>query len=341
MFRQWKRPGWVLGGLGVAALFASSLGAKTAVPGTVNYVEGQVALDGQQLSSKSVGSAQLERDQTLDTNQGKAEVLLTPGVFLRLGDHSELRMMSPDLTDTRVQLVQGEAMVEVTELFKDNSIRVLEDGSATKLNKNGLYEFSADNPPRVRVYDGKAEVTQGDQRVELKKGKETYLSASLHSQKFDRDERDPLYAWSNLRSEYLAEASVQSARTVLVDNGWGGPGWYWNPGWGMYSFLPGDGILYSPFGWGFYSPGFVYAAPIYGYYGGGHYYRGGHYYNPGVHSPSGNAFGSGRIGGGHVMGSGRPLGGFGGGRAVGGFSGGRSIGSAGGGRAMGGGFGRR
>ena len=37
----------------------------------------------------------------------------------------------------------------------------------------------------------------------------------------------------------------------------------------MYTFLPADGIFYSPFGWGFYSPIYVYRSPFffYGYYG--------------------------------------------------------------------------
>ena len=76
--------------------------------------------------------------------------------------------------------------------------------------------------------------------------------------------QDPLYAWSNLRSEYVAEASMQSAQNVFVGGGsyWYGPGWYWNPYWDMYGFIPGDGIWYSPFGWPFYSPWVV------GFYGG-------------------------------------------------------------------------
>jgi hypothetical protein len=46
-----------------------------------------------------------------------------------------------------------------------------------------------------------------------------------------------------------------------------GPNWYWDPYFASYSFLPYGGFLYSPFGFGFYSP--------YAFYGGG-------YYRPGV-----------------------------------------------------------
>ena len=307
MFTQWKL-------LSLIGLFSAGIGiAATGVPGTINYVEGQVAIGGEPLNSKSVGSAVLDRDQLLETNRGKAEILLTPGVFLRVGDNSEVRMVSPELTNTQVALVRGEAMVEVMQLYKDNNVRVLDNGASTLLEKNGLYAFDADRG-RVAVYDGKARVFSEDQEVELKKGREAHVDGPLQSQKFNRDEHDSLYAWSNLRSEYLSEASAQSARTIVVNNGFYGPGWYWNPWWSMYSFIPGDGFLYSPFGWGFYSPVYVYSAPGYFYH---RPYAG--IRPPVVSSP-------GRISGGHPMTSN----GFSG-RAMGGFSAG--------GRAGGGGFG--
>ena len=37
----------------------------------------------------------------------------------------------------------------------------------------------------------------------------------------------------------------------------------WDPWFSCYTFIPGDGIFYSPFGWGFYSPWWAYQAPIY------------------------------------------------------------------------------
>ena len=57
-------------------------------PGTLNYVEGQVSVQGQIQSPKSVGSTYLEPNQVMDTGKGNAEMLLTPGVYLRLGHNS-------------------------------------------------------------------------------------------------------------------------------------------------------------------------------------------------------------------------------------------------------------
>lgn len=75
----------------------------TLVPGTLNYIEGWVVLDGHQLPAKSVNTTVLEVNQMLDTKQGKAELLLIPGAFLRIGDQSRIRMVSSGLADTRVE----------------------------------------------------------------------------------------------------------------------------------------------------------------------------------------------------------------------------------------------
>src|SRR5579872_3495888 len=107
MFKSWKTLALVL-----AAFTAPMWAANPAQPGTVNYVEGQVSLNGQALTSKAVGSAEVQTGGVLETIQGKAEMLLTPGVFLRLGDDSAVRMDSPGLTNTRVSLLRGKAMVE-------------------------------------------------------------------------------------------------------------------------------------------------------------------------------------------------------------------------------------
>jgi hypothetical protein len=309
----------------LAISFAPALpavAAASAVPGALNYVEGQVSVAGQPVTAHSVGSIQLESNQVLQTVQGRAELLLTPGVFLRAGDNSAVRLISPNLGDTRVAVDRGRAIVEVTEIFKENNLSVALDGATARLDKEGLYSFDAD-ARTIRVFDGKATVVVNDREVNLKKGKQLALANSqLKPASFDSKavaSADPLYSWSNLRSEYEAQASMQSARNIFVGGGayWYGPGWYWNPYWSMYGFIPGDGIWYSPFGWPFYSPWVVYSGGFYrGVYGRGTFL----------------APGRGHVSGGGFVASGRSLGaahasggfahGFAGGGMHGGFSGG-------------------
>jgi hypothetical protein len=245
--------------------------AQTALPGTLNYVEGQVSVDGNQVTTKQIGQVQMSPDQMLTTSRGKAEVLLSPGVFMRVGDNSQIRMVSTGLVDPRVEVVSGEAMVEVDYLAKQSRLDVLERGAEASLLKDGLYKFNADEG-QIQVIDGKAKVTDNNETKEIGKGKQIILSGGpLKPVKFDRKAEDELYRWSNVRAQYLAQANQSTARTLYVNGGWWGPGWYWNPYFSMYSWLPGDGFFWSPFGYPFYSPRYVVYAPTIGrFYGGAH-----------------------------------------------------------------------
>ena len=115
------------------------------MPGTLNYVEGQASMGDQTLNSKSVGTADLGNGQVLETGNGKAEMLLTPGVYLRLGSNSSVKMVSNSLTNTQVSLRQGEAMLEVDDLYKENFIHVSQPGADTRVVKTGLYDFDAND----------------------------------------------------------------------------------------------------------------------------------------------------------------------------------------------------
>ena len=308
----------IYGAVGVLSLAALSIPARAAIPaapGVVNYVEGSVSIDGQPITSKDVGQAEVKQNQTLATGQGKAEMLMTPGVLLRLGPNSAVRMVSPNLTDTRVEVLRGEAMVEATDVHKENNIRILDHGATTTVLKNGLYDFDA-NTPRVSVYDGKAAVQGNDSTVNLGKGKQVLLDGRLKAVSFDRKQTDDLYAWSSLRSQYLAQTSVH---TVGVYGGYPyaygyGPNWYWDPYFASYSFLPYGGFLYSPFGFGFYSPWAFYGGPVIyrqGVFRGGvqptpsrGVFRGGSSPAVGVHGFSGGGFRGGGFSGGGFHGGG-------------------------------------
>ena len=264
-------------------LSAPAFGTVTPLPGTLNYVEGQAHMGSQELNSKSVGSSNLEVGQSISTDKGRAEILLTPGVFLRLDNDSSAQMISPSLTNTEVQLTHGRAMLEVAEIHKQNVIKIDEDGSTTQVLKDGLYAFDA-NSGTVQVFDGKADVLDKDKIVALKSGRELNVEsdARLKAQKFDKkNNEDDFYNWSSLRSEYESEANVDVAR--LGPSGVISPGWFWDPWFSAYTFVPGDGIFYSPFGWGFYSPAWI---GYYGYYGAPYHYRPGYYPHHRVGGPA-------------------------------------------------------
>jgi len=322
-------------------------GAVPPQPGTINYVEGQASLAGRVLGENSAGSARLLAGQALSTQDGRVEVLLTPGVMLRIGKNSAVDMISPDLANTVLLLDKGRALVEVDDIHPENNIRVNVNGASTQLLKIGLYDIDADHG-QIRVFDGKAKVQFNGRQIELKGGRELTLNASaIKARKFDaKAHQDDFYRWASLRSSYLAEANLDAAKKYAGGGGWSpgvwaDAGWYWAPGFDAYTFIPGDGIFYSPFGWGYYSPWFVFGAPAFGYFGGFPHHHFGPGYRP-PHGPGsrfpghashfgGRGFNSGRFGGLHGGSGGFHGGGFhGGGFHGGGFHGGGFHGGSGG-----------
>jgi len=296
-----------------------------AQPGAINYTEGMVYVNGE--SVRGSVNAQVQAGQVLETRDGKAEMLLTPGVFFRLNNNSEAKLLSSSITDLRVQLLKGQAMIEAAQIAPENNFQMMVAGFSTVIAKPGLYEFNADQP-MVSVYDGQVNVRDGDRYITVKKGHQLSLveTAKMKTTGFDTKNTDALYSWSKLRSQYMANANMATAQTIVVDNpGWFyGTGWYWNPYFGSWAFVPGGGFFDSPFGFGFYSPVYwAYNRPYiwghgYGYYG----YRGFNGYRGGAsafRSAPTPAFRGGS-------------GGFTGTRSMGGFSGGA-------GRMGGGGFG--
>ncbi len=209
--------------LGMGMICVPAFAANPARPGTVNYIEGVAYLDGRLLNIQNVGTAELGPGQVLTTSDGKAEVLLTPGIFLRVDDHSAVKMISPDLTKTQVEIEQGRAAVEVDRIFPQNRVQIVDGGVTTQVIKPGYYQFDATHP-EAKVFKGRAEVEVGGKRIEIKDHHELTLSGvavGAHEKPANFDThgaQDELYNWSSLRSQYLAEANNQIALNIVNDN---------------------------------------------------------------------------------------------------------------------------
>jgi hypothetical protein len=235
--------------------------------GVIHYVEGDVSIDGTPVHPKFAEFPDVKASQLVATAEGRAEILLTPGVFLRMAENSSVRMLSNSLADTRLEVVSGSALVEVGELLEHNAISFEASGAHMELAKKGLFRIDA-SPASLRVYEGQARVSSGSENLMVRKGHQIDLGAAkLADTKFDTKETDAFYRWSSRRAEYVAAANVISAR-VTSNSSYGSgftnnPGaWSWNPYFGMFTFLPSNGVYWSPFGSPFYSPAMVWAAYI-------------------------------------------------------------------------------
>jgi len=297
--------------LSVAALAQTTVSAR---PGTLNYTEGQVSIEGRQLTAGAESNTTLAARQSLSTTSGKAEILLTPGMFLRVGSNSTVQMVSPNLTQTELRLQQGRANLEVDQIYNQNRILVDLPNGQAQILKKGLYAFDATNST-VSVFDGQANVYPGAdlhadiKPIEVKGGRRLTLTGdATQPEKFNKDQaKDDLYNWGSLRSQYLGEANLNLAQTYAGSSAFY-PGWYWAGGPYGYTWLPGNGLWWNPYGFGFYSPYYLYGGgPIYGYRGGFYGYRSGAY-----------GYRGGAVTGGY---RGAPVSGFRGG-TVGGFHGG-------------------
>src|SRR6266702_61414 len=110
-----------LAGILLAALLSSpAWGSLPPQPGSINYIEGQASIGAHSITQEAVGTAQLGAGQSLTTKDGRAEILLAPGIFVRIDNRSNLQMVSPGLADTILTLQQGRALVEVAQLRPEN-----------------------------------------------------------------------------------------------------------------------------------------------------------------------------------------------------------------------------
>ena len=70
---------------GTASFVASAQSVISAKSGVIHYAEGRVLLNDQVIESRSGLFPDIKENQQVRTEEGRVEILLTPGVFLRLG----------------------------------------------------------------------------------------------------------------------------------------------------------------------------------------------------------------------------------------------------------------
>src|SRR5579872_501288 len=90
--------------------------------GLIKYLQGPAYLNGKRVVLKTARYPQMRDGETLSTGRGRAELLLSPGAVLRLAESSQVRTDDTQLSNTRITLQQGEALIEVVQLADGNRI---------------------------------------------------------------------------------------------------------------------------------------------------------------------------------------------------------------------------
>lgn len=245
--------------------------------GGINAVTGRAAVrahgsgDWQQVTSKD----DLETGDVLSTGfDGRVEMLLNPGSFLRIGENSEIELVDNSLENLDIHLVRGTAIVEVTgaddtELL----INITTPHTRMAIVRRGLYRVNVVPGDATELIVRKGRVMLERSHTKVKGGDKVIFSDNSFSvaklKKSDK-KRDDLEVWSKGRAETLAQANNRlSSRNVLTlmasyrsswwQSNFGGRNGFW-----LYDAIGGC-YTFFPFAYGWGSPyGTSYGSSLYG-----------------------------------------------------------------------------
>ncbi|HTS30017.1 MAG TPA: hypothetical protein VMH81_29300 [Bryobacteraceae bacterium] len=229
--------------------------------GMVYFFDGSVYLADQRLEQRFGRFPDIGEGRELRTDQGRAEVLLTPGVVLRVGDHSAIRMLSTAFSDTRVELLAGSAIVEANEPASRTNPSLIYKTWQVRMPQEGVYRIDS-QPAQVIVYKGKSEVSaEGDPgSVEVGPGQTLPLAAVLVPEQQSPGSADDFKNWAMNRSQAVSSDNATAAGIVddpsAIENSAGVFGGL--DGLGSLSYFPLTGIpgiaITNPYGLSFWSP---------------------------------------------------------------------------------------
>lgn len=250
---------------GLAQNSTQSRFVVTAKPGGVNFISGDVTTTLLNGNSRILlkGDNVSVGDRVATGANGKAEILLNPGSYVRLGATTEFEFVSTDLENVQILVHKGSVIFEV---FASNEFVVNVSGPDSKfvIVDSGVYRFDVnDQQSTFAVRRGRAYV--GDRSGELLKGGRESAGAEGDFQiaKFDRGETDELDEWSKSRSKELAKALASldknGMRAGLMNSFIGGRWnmfnsfgvWVYDPFRASYCFLPFGYGWSSPYGYGY------------------------------------------------------------------------------------------
>ena len=173
--------------------------------GLIHYFDGAVYLGDQALEAHLGKFPSIPQGAELRTVDGRAEVLLTPGVFLRVGDHTAIRMVATALTDTQVELESGSIAVESGPPNLNTSITLLYKVWRVHLLEQGVYRIDS-NPPRLWAGEGSAEVfsAPGMDPVRVERGMSLPFADVLVPEPQTEPPHDALMKWMAGRDESIS-----------------------------------------------------------------------------------------------------------------------------------------
>jgi len=208
-------------------------------PGTVSYVEGEV-----QIANRPISSAREQAvgpNQRLTTKNGRAELLLVPGTYLRVDRRSAIRLEEASLSDVRLIVEHGAAIVNVIGKMRDADVEAVVGATTVRFSRKGIYRVDAEDHS-VAVYEGEAHIYGQGPSLSATKNRKLVLAGTPKVVKIKGRPEDDFDHWSRVREKHLASMrSLAYARLY--------PGWYYDPFWGPYPYWWGPGYIGLWGGW--------------------------------------------------------------------------------------------
>src|SRR5665213_1870666 len=133
--------------IAMTAVASSAQTITSAHSGLINYFDGAVSIDNTQIEYKVGKFSEIKENSVLSTGQGRAEILLTPGVFLRVGENTRIKMLDNRLLSTRVEFLSGSAIVESDDpevSVKDPAVTIIYKDYQLQPLKYGVFEINSD-----------------------------------------------------------------------------------------------------------------------------------------------------------------------------------------------------
>ncbi|HKY06428.1 MAG TPA: FecR family protein [Blastocatellia bacterium] len=183
--------------------------------GVVNLAEGDVVRLRDEGKQPATAGFELAHADVVKTGpSSRAEILLNPGSYLRLGENSEFAFSESKERDLRLTLSSGSAVIDASVLM--GTITFVTPQSEIFIDRAGLY--------RLNVSEEKSEIAVLIGRVKIAgrkvgEGKKATLAGTAPVvASFKKGDRDPLDNWSKDRADTLAAVSKSLPAQVLQQN---------------------------------------------------------------------------------------------------------------------------
>ncbi len=216
---------------------------------------------------------------------GRVEILLNPGSYLRIASNSEVELSNNSLANLELRLIKGTAIVEATGVDGvELNINISTPHTKIAIVREGLYRLSVVPGNTTELIVRKGRVILSDSHTKIKGGNKVVFSQTNVSvaemTKEEKKLQEDIDTWSKERAEMVARANRRVTNSMLASAfasrdpwrdryfGRGFGLWFYNSHYGCYTFLPWYYGWRSPYG----TP---YSTPIYNPYAGRGYTAGG------------------------------------------------------------------